>query len=287
MRQKQPLLENILLESVLPPDFPVNCGLDFIQSDKAILFLHKHNYLELGFCHSGSGVFVVEDKILPYTTGDVVIITSKEIHLAQSRKGTTSRWTWVNVDPVAICAGISGIDVSGIQNLRGSGFYNILEPASRDLVSGMLVQVIGEFRNKAGPNRIVVKHLLIALLACLAGLSNTVPVPEQKPGRNRLFPALEYIGNNYHQEISVGVLARACFMSLTHFRRKFRASMAISPSQYIHSVRVKMACVELGSSSKSISEIASDCGYPTISSFNRKFRDITGTSPAQWRKRQA
>jgi hypothetical protein len=70
--------------------------------DAPITFMHRHNCLEIGYCHSGAGIFVVEDKTLPYRAGDVSIISEAEMHQAWSIAGMRSEWTFVEVDPLAL-----------------------------------------------------------------------------------------------------------------------------------------------------------------------------------------
>jgi AraC-like DNA-binding protein len=39
----------------------------------------------------------------------------------------------------------------------------------------------------------------------------------------------------------------------------------------------------LAGSARPIGRIAAECGFPTLSSFNRAFRATTGASPREWR----
>ena len=66
---------------------------------------HIHDCLELGFCYSGEGLFLVEDKILPFRAGNAVLINNREVHVMMSSPGGKTRWMFLNLDPAALLAG--------------------------------------------------------------------------------------------------------------------------------------------------------------------------------------
>ena len=59
----------------------------------------------------------------------------------------------------------------------------------------------------------------------------------------------------------------------------------MSPLEYINLVRVQSACNYLKNTDEAMSDIAAKCGFTTPSTFNRNFKQITGISPSEWRKR--
>mgnify|MGYP000815475874 FL=1 len=99
-----------------------------------------------------------------------------------------------------------------------------------------------------------------------------------------ILPALNYIGENFHESIRIEELADVCHISETHLRRIFQESMRMPPVEYINWVRIRAACKELRKTNASVSDIALHCGFTTISTFNRNFRKILGVSPQQWRR---
>jgi len=53
-------VETVPLDRMLP----VRGGEPFIQADHPITFLHVHDCLEIGYCFSGRGIFIVGEKVL-------------------------------------------------------------------------------------------------------------------------------------------------------------------------------------------------------------------------------
>ena len=97
--------------------------------------------------------------------------------------------------------------------------------------------------------------------------------------------ALDYITLHYMEPLKIGELADWSHMSETHFRRIFSAYMKMSPLEYINLVRVRTACEYLKKTDVPVSDIAHKCGFNTLSTFNRNFKQIMGSAPYEWRKR--
>ncbi len=97
--------------------------------------------------------------------------------------------------------------------------------------------------------------------------------------------ALDYLTLHYMEPLKVEDLAKWCYMSETHFRRMFSLYMKMSPVEYINLLRVQNACIYLKKTGDPIADIAHKCGFATLSTFNRNFKQIMGVSPHEWRKR--
>ena len=74
-------------------------------------------------------------------------------------------------------------------------------------------------------------------------------------------------------------------MSESHFSAEFRKITRLSFSKYILEKRLQRACALLTSSPAAVTEIALQCGFNTISYFNRAFKNRFGVSPVEYRSR--
>ena len=107
---------------------------------------------------------------------------------------------------------------------------------------------------------------------------------EKVPSRQKKAGALDYITKQYMEEIRMETLAACCNLSETHFRRLFVEYMNMTPVEYINLVRIQQACELMKKTHYSMEELAVKVGYTTVSTFNRNFRKIIGTSPYQYKK---
>ncbi len=258
-----------------------------MQMDKPITFLHVHDCLELGYCYSGSGIFVVGDKVLPFAAGSVSFINHTEVHLAQSVPGTQSEWTWVYLDPLRLVrhpdADVRQLDPTG---LAGRGFANILSGERYPEVARIVLRMVDELRSRAVGQDGALRALAWELMTLMHRLGSTTPAPSKgfRPQYDRLVPALHYLTQRYTEPVDVGRLAERCGLSEPHFRRLFVATLGRSPREYWLDLRLRMAASLLRSSSRSVLRISQDVGFVTLSSFNRQFAAKFSTTPREWRR---
>jgi AraC-like DNA-binding protein len=99
---------------------------------------------------------------------------------------------------------------------------------------------------------------------------------------NPLSNVVEYMENNYSQEISNEMLAKKCNISTEHFRKQFAKIYGISPKQYIINVRINMAKQMLLAGNLKINEVAENCGFSNPYHFCRLFKSKTGFTPTEY-----
>ncbi|MBV9587086.1 MAG: helix-turn-helix transcriptional regulator, partial [Alphaproteobacteria bacterium] len=88
------------------------------------------------------------------------------------------------------------------------------------------------------------------------------------------------------EPITLAGLARQAAMSPYHFLRTFCAVSGTTPYQFLLSQRLRRAAVRLRQTTDPISAIAYEAGFGDLSTFNRRFRRIIGTTPGVWRSRR-
>jgi len=86
------------------------------------------------------------------------------------------------------------------------------------------------------------------------------------------------------EELTLSQLARAADLSPYHFLRMFLAGM--TPHQFILRTRLHRAAVRLRRSTDAITAIAYEAGFNDLSTFNRRFRRLMGSSPGAYRARE-
>lgn len=84
--------------------------------------------------------------------------------------------------------------------------------------------------------------------------------------------------------LSVTRLAAEAAISEVHFRRLFSRSFGVPPARYIMRARIDRAKALMADSSRSLADISEQSGFSSPTYFYRVFREITGTTPAAYRK---
>lgn len=120
----------------------------------------------------------------------------------------------------------------------------------------------------------------------IAGAMYHIEQPEELMQHfKELLPVVNYIEQHFADNISMAEMAKMIGLSSTHFNRRFRELIRMTPMQYLRTVRIHAAQRMLVETSKTLVEIAVDVGYTDQSHLTKRFRAVTGMTPADYRKR--
>lgn len=92
-----------------------------------------------------------------------------------------------------------------------------------------------------------------------------------------------YLRRQFREPIRLADAANRVQLSRERLSRLFRQSLGITFSEYLCGVRVREACTLLRTTRRPIREIGFDCGFRSVSQFNRSFRQMQGCSPRRFR----
>jgi AraC family transcriptional regulator len=121
-----------------------------------------------------------------------------------------------------------------------------------------------------------------AVAAALAGAPRA-PLRLSARDERRVTEVLRRIERGAEEALPLHRLARQAGMSPYHFLRVFRASVGMTPHQFVLRTRLQRAALRLRRSDDPVSTIAYDAGFNDLSTFNRRFKRIMGASPREWR----
>jgi transcriptional regulator GlxA family with amidase domain len=85
--------------------------------------------------------------------------------------------------------------------------------------------------------------------------------------------------------VELDALARQLGVSFESFRKGFRAATGKSPARYRSEKRVEAAAQLLASSCLSSKEIAQRLGFADECHFSKRFKQLTGVAPRDFRRR--
>ena len=249
--------------------------------------LHYHDFLELGYCEWGSGLFYVDGEVIPFSGPCCSIIYPGQIHIAQSIGEEKSLWHFIYVDMKSLFSGANLMMVSGLKAMT-SHLYDFppLIPLEQN---AMLYQLCASVMREASELRddylTAIRGLVAALLAGHSRYMHPAKTirRDQDQTLARLGAALTYINQHYMEDITISQLTAARGSSKSTLQRDMIDFTGMAPLQYIHFLRMNRATVLLMRKTP-VADVAFSVGYNTISSFNRHFLSEFGVSPTQWRK---
>jgi len=107
-------------------------------------------------------------------------------------------------------------------------------------------------------------------------------------GQNeRLAEIMEYIQSNYREPLTLEEVAGLHYISVPYLSKFFKKQTGKTFSQYLNEIRLAHAVNELVNSSKPITRIALDNGFPNLAAFNRVFNESYQLKPVEYRKQMS
>lgn len=113
-----------------------------------------------------------------------------------------------------------------------------------------------------------------------------VEEPEtEDPASIRMRRFLEYIEQNLDKDISLDEMAASAGVSKTEALRCFHKTLQTTPYSYVMEVRLSKAADLLAETGLSVGKIASRTGFNQQSYFGKRFKEKTGMTPLEYRKK--
>ncbi len=290
-RKKKPKIEFRYYRMPEETPFLALLGEKWVQNyGRDVDYLHFHNYLEIGYCYSGTGTLVLGEKDYRFSGEQFSIIPQNYLHTTNSDPDTLSRWEYLFIDVDAILDQFyqgGGIKRKGNISYRINCQACFRSAGESPEMAGMIRNIMDVIRGKREYYLEEAKAGITKLLFNIARERNVDNLPDSLTGRGTapVIQALDYISLHYTEQIDIEELAAHCHISQSHFRRIFSAYTGMCPVDYINLVRVQAACDYLKRTDDYISDISNKCGFTTFSTFSRNFKRILGVSPNEWRKR--
>lgn len=102
-------------------------------------------------------------------------------------------------------------------------------------------------------------------------------------GNKKMAEAYTFIRENYFRPISLEKISKVVGMTPFVFSRFFKKNSGACFVEYLNRVRINKACYLLRETEYQIQEIAMECGFLSISNFNKQFKKAEMTSPKDYR----
>lgn len=107
--------------------------------------------------------------------------------------------------------------------------------------------------------------------------------PSQKTPTEKFNALFAYLDRHYAEDLSLEHVAAVAGFSKYHFSRIFKQLSGNNFYDYLTRRRIKAAEMLLLQEEASISQIALQSGFSSLSTFNRVFRKVMGCTPTQYR----
>lgn len=94
---------------------------------------------------------------------------------------------------------------------------------------------------------------------------------------------MHYIELYYDRDISLNELAEKFHLSVSYLSKYLKKNLGMNFTDYLYSVRLRHAVEDLLDSDKPVTRLALDHGYPSVSVFNKQFKEKYQCTPSEYR----
>lgn len=251
--------------------------------------LHHHDFFEIYFFLSGSVLYNVESKSYLLTPGDILLIRPMQLHqpVFDERSGNYERIVlWLNTKFLEQF-GMDGENLSACFFSARPGYAGLLRPDEhiRQKLQYLLEALLQEQDSREYGHEISCLSYLALILSQLCRLSAQEPLEVESSNVSRvIFDILEYINENYQEDLSLDSLANRFFISKYHLSREFTRVTGSSVHRYVTQRRL-IAAKQLMSEGKPTNAVYLQCGFGDYSSFFRAFKAAYQISPREFAQR--
>ena len=95
---------------------------------------------------------------------------------------------------------------------------------------------------------------------------------------------VDHITNHAAEQFSMAELSRRVGMSESQFSRYFRRATGNTFTDFVNRLRITRACQLLMETDRYISNVCFDSGFNNVANFNRRFLEIKGMTPKEFRR---
>lgn len=232
---------------------------------------------ELILCLRGRGYVRIAGAVHDVASGQFVWINCHHPHEHGAVKGDPWEVYWVRIEGPRLARLCDLLAVtespvfSDFDHIAASPLYREifrLMPGDAPEAPALIHAAVGQ---------------LIALAFCArlrepaSDTPNVPPVLRAPVERMKLF---------YFERHRVEDLAKLAGMSASHFSRVFKAAFGTSPIDWLRRERINQAKRRLVETSDAVKEIAEQVGYSDRFFFSKDFKQLTGVTPREFRRRE-
>lgn len=249
---------------------------------------HFHPEYQLFVVLHGKGTRFIGDSIRPFKEGDMVFTGPNLPHVWRSDAQYFDKSHSLQTEGVVIYfhenfLGDSLLRKEEMEKIQGLFFRASTGLEIRGDTNKRISQMMLDLLHLQGASSLI---LLLQILDLLADSSECFPIAHigyinqyKENETARMSKVYEYVMKNFKHKISLSEVAAVASMTPTSFSRYFTMRANKPFSRFVSEVRVGNACKLLHEDDLNIAQICYECGFNTLSNFNKQFKEIIGRTP--------
>lgn len=253
---------------------------------------HLHPEFQLSFVVKGEGTRFVGDNIKPFKAGDLVLTGPNLPHVWRNNDSYFEKKSQLSTTVIVIYFHDHFLGETLHKKIEMESINKLFQRSERGLeITGKTRSVVSKMmRNLLSLKGMDSLIQLLKILDVLAKSSECSFITHHhlvssntEAETNRMNKVYGYVMKNFKQKISLDEVAGMVNMTRTSFSRYFRSRVNRSFSDFLTEIRIGYACKLLKEENMNIDYIGCECGFRTVSNFNKQFKKVVGKQPHCYR----
>ncbi|MNB84145.1 HTH-type transcriptional activator RhaR [compost metagenome] len=276
---------NSLREKVVfSRQYPVILG-DTIGVTSTYQRLHAHDALEINMIKSGTGYYMINGERYDFREGDILLINSNDLHCAYE---TGNLIMQVITFDASWFLGIVRCDPDILAPFKEMGlhFSNLLDRGNEHI--GILRALLLDMQVEHEAEHQSYTSIVYAqLLQFFVYINRYFRMDDLQPSKStvtttqleKVWHVTRVMEEQPAYPWTLEELSSLVYLSPSRFSDIFRRTAGMSPLLYLIQLRLENAYTLLQTTDRKILDIAMECGFRTLSNFNRLFKRHIGMEP--------
>lgn len=253
---------------------------------------HAHSEYQLFVVLEGTGTRFIGDSIKAFKPGELIFTGPHLPHLWRSDEAYFNKKSTLQTDGIVIYFNEHFLGEHIMEKEEMTVLKKLFTRAMRGLeFEGAarldIIRMMQELVHLQGIQSVV---QLLRILEMMAG-AKTFRYISSKPYEDvydqhetdRLNIVYDYVLKNFRRTISLEEMANLLHMTPTSFSRYFTIKNNKPFSRFVSEIRIKHACKLLTETDDPVAHICYECGFNTLSNFNKQFKEFMLKTPAEYK----
>ena len=239
---------------------------------------HWHENIEILYFVNGTASTYCNGVEFDVRTGDILFVNANEFHIG-TLFFSKSEFYCIQINP------------NFFSNFIGNKYVVFNNLISDRECAEILDYIIKNHKKSDYKIELEIRNKLYSFFCILANRYVYDILSEEDFKKNlkkhdKISAILNYINNYYYNpDISVKHIADTFSISASYLTHFFKDEYGKNISDYISETRIRHAKALLQTTNMPIGEVAFNCGFLDANFFSRKFKQITGLTPTEYKNR--
>ena len=257
--------------------------------------LHQHDEFQITLIQESTGNVIAGNSINGFRPGDIFVFGAKLPHAFRNDPAYYQPENKLKARSLSVYFDWKSLGSAFMELPETKSLIEFRQKADRGIFyAGNLHQAIARnLEQLAQTHELDRLILLLTVLRQLATATNREIMATEGTYSNlnetdekRLDAVYRFTLNEFHRMIFLQEVAEVANMTVNSFCRYFKTRTRKSYLDFLTDYRIGQACKLLQQEKYSVSEVCYRVGFGNLSNFNRKFRELIGCTPKEYRKKQ-